>query len=54
MTDIVAIAVSDFNKDSYLEIIVLNMNTRTIGIFFGYGNGSFGEKIKLTSDSFLK
>ncbi|CAF4099052.1 unnamed protein product, partial [Adineta steineri] len=36
-----SVAVGDMNNDSYLDIIVANYNTHNIGIFYGYGNGSF-------------
>ncbi|CAF1391853.1 unnamed protein product [Adineta steineri] len=36
-----AIAVADFNSDGYKDIAVLNYYGRNIGIFLGYGNGSF-------------
>ncbi|CAM4837980.1 unnamed protein product [Rotaria magnacalcarata] len=36
-----AIAVGDFNKDNNIDIAVANLYRKTIGIMFGYGNGSF-------------
>ncbi|CAF1526195.1 unnamed protein product, partial [Adineta steineri] len=36
-----AIAVADFNSDGYKDIAVLNYYGRNVGIFLGYGNGSF-------------
>ena len=41
----VSIAVGDFNNDHWLDIVVTNNGTNNIGIFFGYGNGSFGNQI---------
>ncbi|CAF2871850.1 unnamed protein product [Rotaria sp. Silwood2] len=35
------IAVSDFNNDHQLDIVVSNFGTSSIGIFYGYGNGNF-------------
>ncbi|CAF2712982.1 unnamed protein product [Rotaria sp. Silwood2] len=35
------VAVSDFNKDSLLDIVVGNTGTNNVGIFLGYGNGTF-------------
>jgi predicted Zn-dependent protease with MMP-like domain len=36
-----SVAVGDFNNDHQLDIVVANYGTHTIGIFFGYGDGSF-------------
>jgi hypothetical protein len=36
-----SVAVGDFNNDSKLDITVANSGTENIGVFFGYGNGSF-------------
>ncbi|CAF3155869.1 unnamed protein product [Rotaria sp. Silwood2] len=36
-----SIAVGDFNNDNRLDIGVTNKNTGNLGIFLGYGNGSF-------------
>lgn len=33
--------VDDFNHDSYVDIITANSKTDDLGIFFGYGNGTF-------------
>jgi hypothetical protein len=41
----VAISVSDFNKDDRLDIAVVNRDTSNIGIFLGYGNGSFANQV---------
>ncbi|CAF1601455.1 unnamed protein product [Adineta ricciae] len=37
---------SDINGDKLLDIIVANYDSNTIGIFYGYGNGSF--KLNMT------
>jgi len=34
-------AMGDFNKDSRLDIVSANAGTNNVGIFLGYGNGSF-------------
>ncbi|CAF5185093.1 unnamed protein product, partial [Rotaria magnacalcarata] len=36
-----AIAIGDFNNDNNIDIAVANLHRKTIGIMFGYGNGSF-------------
>jgi hypothetical protein len=36
-----SVAVGDFNNDSELDITIANSGTENIGIFYGYGNGSF-------------
>ena len=40
-----SVAVGYFNKDIYLDIAVANSGTDMIGIFFGHGNGTFGDQI---------
>lgn len=35
----------DFNNDTWLDIAVINKGTKNIGIFLGYGNGSFAEEL---------
>ncbi|CAF1482117.1 unnamed protein product [Rotaria sp. Silwood1] len=39
-----SIAVGDFNNDSWLDFAVANYNDNNIGIFLGYGNGSFANE----------
>jgi hypothetical protein len=39
-----SIAVSDFNNDNYLDIVVANYGTNNIGIFLGNGNGTFTDQ----------
>ncbi|CAF0985813.1 unnamed protein product [Adineta ricciae] len=36
-----SVAVGDFNRDSYVDIVVTNYGTDTIGIFLGRGGGNF-------------
>ncbi|CAF4519304.1 unnamed protein product, partial [Rotaria magnacalcarata] len=38
------VVVNDFNKDSRLDIAVGNTGTNNVGIFLGYGNGTFTEQ----------
>jgi hypothetical protein len=39
------LAVSDFNNDGQLDIVVANYGTNNVGVFLGYGNGSFAAMI---------
>ena len=36
-----SIAAADFNNDHYVDIAVVNYASRNIGVFLGYGNGTF-------------
>jgi hypothetical protein len=40
-----SIAVGDFNKDSYLDIVTSNSGTGNVGIFLGNGDGTFSNVI---------
>lgn len=45
------IAIGDFNEDIKEDIVVSYQSATAIAVMFGYGNGTFGNKIKLrTSD----
>ncbi|CAF0913691.1 unnamed protein product [Adineta steineri] len=37
----IAVTIADLNNDSYLDIVVSNLHTDNVGIFLGYGNGTF-------------
>ena len=37
------LVVDDFNHDNYVDIITANSETDSLGIFFGYGNGTFTD-----------
>jgi len=39
-----SIVVEDFNNDNQSDIVIANTQSNTIGIFLGFGNGSFGEQ----------
>lgn len=39
-----SIVVSNFNNDNYLDIAVANYAINSIGIFLGYGNGTFANQ----------
>ncbi|CAM4813724.1 unnamed protein product [Rotaria magnacalcarata] len=43
-----SIAVGDFNNDSILDIAVVNLNGDNVGVFLGYGNGTFGVQVQVT------
>jgi hypothetical protein len=47
-----AVAVADFNNDSRLDIVVANCGTWNIGIFYGYGDGTFSDMIIYSTGSF--
>ncbi|CAF4307981.1 unnamed protein product, partial [Adineta steineri] len=40
-----SLAISDLNNDNNMDIIVANVYTHNIAIFFGYGNGKFHNMI---------
>jgi hypothetical protein len=46
-----AIAVGDFNNDTYLDIVVANYGSDNVGIFLGYGNGSFTNQTSYSTSS---
>ncbi|CAF3678182.1 unnamed protein product [Adineta steineri] len=39
------VSLGDFNNDNYFDIVVTNYNSNSIGIFLGYGNGSFANVV---------
>ena len=39
-----SVDVGDFNRDSHLDIVVANEGTENVGLFLGYGNGSFAKQ----------
>jgi hypothetical protein len=39
-----SVAVTDFNNDDQLDIAVANFETNTVGIFLGYGDGTFASQ----------
>ena len=42
---------ADFNHDTHTDIIVVNSGTDTIGIFLGFGNGSFSRQMTYPTGS---
>jgi hypothetical protein len=47
-----ALVTSDFNNDKQIDIVVANSGVNNVGIFFGYGNGSFANQITYPTDSY--
>jgi hypothetical protein len=45
------IAVGDFNHDHHQDIAVANYGTNSIGIFLGFGNGTFERQNELSTGS---
>jgi hypothetical protein len=48
-----SVTVGDVNNDTYLDIIVANYATQNIGVFLGYGNGTFASQMTFSTNSFL-
>ncbi|CAF4017853.1 unnamed protein product, partial [Adineta steineri] len=46
-----SVATGDFNNDNQLDMVVSNMLDNNIGIFLGYGNGSFSSQITYSTGS---
>lgn len=44
-----SIVVADFNRDSHFDLAVANNGTGCIGIFYGYGNGTFQSQMTLST-----
>jgi hypothetical protein len=42
-----SVAVTDFNNDTFLDIIVANYGNNNVGILLGYGNGGFSSLITI-------
>ncbi|CAF1457786.1 unnamed protein product [Rotaria sp. Silwood1] len=45
------VTVGDFNNDNRSDIAVANFGTNNIGIFYGFGNGSFSSQIEFSTGS---
>ena len=43
-----SISAGDLNNDTHLDLVVTNDDGMSIGIFFGYGNGSFADQMTLS------
>jgi hypothetical protein len=46
-----SVAVGDFNNDSCLDIVVANVGNDNLGVFIGYGNGTFSVMIPYSTGS---
>jgi hypothetical protein len=46
------LAEADFNNDGRSDIVVVNSNTSTIGVFLGYGNGSFAAILTYSTGNY--
>jgi len=44
-----AIVAADINNDSRLDILVANYGSNNVGVFLGYGNGSFAEQMTFST-----
>ncbi|CAF4628800.1 unnamed protein product [Rotaria sp. Silwood2] len=44
-----SVAVGDFNNDAILDIVVMNLGSDNVGIFLGWGNGSFSNQTTFTT-----
>ena len=43
-----SIAICDLNNDDHMDILVANSGTDSIGVLFGYGNGTFQNQVILS------
>jgi hypothetical protein len=39
-----SVAAGDFNNDTQLDVVVANYDSDSVGVFLGYGNGSFANQ----------
>ena len=44
-----SIAAGDFNNDTFMDVVVANSKWNNMGVFLGYGNGSFAEQSTYTT-----
>ncbi len=50
----ISVAVGDFNNDYRLDIIVVNFDGSTVGLFIEYGDGSFSNQITYSTGSYAQ
>ena len=46
-----SVTVGDFNNDGYLDIVVANSQKDNVGVFLGYGNGTFEDQKNFSTGS---
>jgi hypothetical protein len=46
-----SVAIGDFNNDNRLDIVAANVNANNLGVFIGYGNGTFAIMIHYSTGS---
>ncbi|CAF2141030.1 unnamed protein product [Rotaria magnacalcarata] len=46
-----SVGINDLNNDTQLDIVIANAGTDTVGIFFGYENGTFQPQITYSTGS---
>ncbi len=46
-----SIAAGDFNNDTFVDIVIVSSGSNNIGIFLGYGNGSFTKQTTYLTNS---
>lgn len=47
-----SISINDFNHDSRFNFVITNTDYDSIGVFLGFGDGSFSQQITCTVESF--
>ncbi|CAF3792037.1 unnamed protein product [Rotaria socialis] len=47
-----SVVVGDFNHDTQLDIVVANFGRNDIGVFLGFGNGSFASQVAYSTGSY--
>jgi hypothetical protein len=50
---LVAVTVADLNGDTYMDIVIANNNYNYVNVLVGYGNGTFGEEMRFTTNYWL-
>jgi hypothetical protein len=45
----VSVALAHLNNDTHLDIAIANYDSHSIGVFLGYGNGSFANEITFST-----
>jgi hypothetical protein len=45
-----SVAIADFDNDTFVDIIIANYDANNVGIFRGYGNGTFSDMVAFSTD----